>query len=119
MLEAYRKRVSEHKQRSAARYAELNAELSKPFELTRPVSAYGGHFRSADLGTMTIAPDGARLKAVMGECELDVAPAGSDAFKVLGPTLGGVVFTFVVSSDGEVTAVGVDVPEQGTILFTR
>jgi CheY-like chemotaxis protein len=96
-----------------------DAVILKPFELTRPGSAYAGRFESTDLGTMTIAPDGSRLKVVAGECELDVVPAGPDAFKVLGPTFEGVVFKFVVSPDGEVTALGVDVPEVGMILFTR
>jgi hypothetical protein len=93
--------------------------MAKPLELTRPGSAYAGRFQSADLGTMTIAPDGARLRAVMGESELDLGPAEPDAFGELGPTFEDVVFTFILSSAGEVTALGVDVPQEGTVLFTR
>jgi CubicO group peptidase (beta-lactamase class C family) len=119
VLEGYRKRVAEQKWSNASRHAQRQAEQSKPLELTRPVNEYAGKFRSADLGTMTIAPDGARLKVLMGECELDVGPAGPDAFKVLGPTAEGVDFAFVVSPAGEVTALGLDVPEEGTLLFER
>ncbi len=119
VLEVYRKGLPEQKQNMASRYAELKTELSKPFELTRPVSAYAGRFQSTDLGTFTITPDGSRLKAVFGECELDVTPAGPDAFKVLRPTAEGVVFKFTTSPDGNVTALGLDVPEEGTILFKK
>jgi hypothetical protein len=119
VLEAYRKRVGEQKQSFAAREAKLKAEMAKPLELTRPVNAYAGRFQSVDLGTMIITLDGARLSVRMGECDLDVVPAGPDAFKVLGPTAEGLVFKFVVSPDGEVTALGVDVPMEGTILFKK
>lgn len=119
VLEAYRKRLGDGKQRNATRSGELKAVLAKPFDLTRPGSAYAGRFLSADLGTMTITPDGSRLRAVFGECELDVAPAGPDAFKVLGPTAEGMVFRFVPAPEGEVTAISLDVPEEGTILFKK
>jgi CubicO group peptidase (beta-lactamase class C family) len=119
VLEAYRKRLAEQKPRFAAREAVLKTQLGKPFELSRPVSAYAGRFQNADLGTMTIAPDGARLKVMAGECELDVTPAGPDAFKVLGPTLEGLVFKLVISPNGEVTGISLDVQELGTILFKR
>ena len=87
--------------------------------LTRPVNAYAGRFECADLGAMTISADGARLKIVIGECELDVAPAEPDAFKVLGPTFEGAVFAFVVSPAGDVTAIRLAGGEEETILFTR
>ena len=119
VLEAYRKRMAEQKERFVSRTTELKAELAKPFELSRPVSGYAGRFQSADLGTMTIAPDGARLKVVFGECELDVSPVGLDAFKVLGPTMEGAVFKFGVSPGGDVTSLGVDMPGEGTIQFRR
>jgi len=119
VLEAYRKRLAEQKPRFAAREAELKTQLGKPFELTRPASAYAGRFQNADLGTMTIAPDGARLKVMAGECDLDVAPAGPDAFKVLGPTFEGLVFKLVISPNGEVTGVSLDVEDLGMVVFKR
>jgi hypothetical protein len=120
VLEAYQKRVAGHKKDVATRSAARKAEMSKPFELTRPASAYAGRFESADLGTMTIVPDGARLKVVMGECELDVVPAGPDAFKALGPTAEGMVFTFTAAGGGDVSAIKLDVPEEGlTVLFKK
>jgi CubicO group peptidase (beta-lactamase class C family) len=120
VLDGYRKRVAEQKERSAVRTVERKAELAKPLELRRPSSAYAGRFESADLGTITVAPDGTRLKVVAGECELDVARAGSDEFKVLGPTFENMVFKFVASPGGDdVTALSLDIPEKGTILFTK
>ncbi len=119
VMEGYLKRVAEHKQRSTVRQAERKAELAKPLELTRPITAYAGRFESTDLGTLTITPDGSRMKVLFGECELDVVSGGPDAFKVLGPTAEGAVFKFALSPSGEVTAVGVDVPEEGTILFKK
>jgi CubicO group peptidase (beta-lactamase class C family) len=119
VLDGYRKRLAEQKRTSAARSAELKAELSKPFELTRHADAYTGRFQNPDLGTMTIAPDGKRLKVTLGECALDAAPVGPDAFKVLGPALGGVVFEFVGPAAGEMNALKVEVPGEGTLVFTR
>lgn len=119
VMEGYRKRVAEQKQGFAAKQSERKAELAKPLELTRPVNAYAGRFQSRDLGTLTISPDGARFKVVAGECELDVIPAGPDAFKALGPTFEDMVFKFVASPGTEVTAVSVDLPEEGTFLFQR
>ncbi len=119
VMEGYRKRVAEQKQSFATKVAERKAEMSKPLELTRPTSAYAGRFQSADLGTITLTSDGQRLKVVMGECELDVVPAGPDAFKVLRPTFEGVVFRFDVSPAGEVNALGLNTPEMGTVLFTK
>lgn len=119
VLEAYRKRAADYKQSSTARNAQLKSELAKPLELTRPGSEYSGRFQSADLGTVTVAPDGARLKVLAGECELDVVSAGSDSFKVLGPTFEGVVFKFNLSSAGVVETLGLEVPDEGTILFKR
>jgi CubicO group peptidase (beta-lactamase class C family) len=119
VLDAYRKRLSEHKSRSAARVAERKAEMSKPFELTLPADSYAGRFQSAELGTMIITPDGSRMKVMFGECELDVVPAGPDAFKVLGPTAEDTVFKFVVADGSKVTAISLDAPEVGTILFKR
>lgn len=119
VLEAYRKRLREHKRQLAERGAELKANLAKPFDLTRPSSTYAGRFQNVDLGTLTIAPDGSRLKATMGECELDVAPAGPDAFRVLGPTAEGASFRFVVSSAGDVTSVHGELPGTGAVVFRR
>lgn len=119
VMEAYRRRVSEQRPRFAEREAERRAAMARPFELTRDAAAYEGRFASADLGTMTITPDGSRLKVTWGECELDVAPAGPDAFKSLGPTGESMVFTFAVSPDGGVAAIGLDGLEEGTLLFER
>jgi hypothetical protein len=119
VLEAYRKRVVGHKRDSAARSAQLAADLARPLELSRPASAYGGRYLSPDLGTMTFSPDGQRLKVVMGECELDVSPAGPNSFMVLGPTFEGARCEFVVSPKGNVTAVGVDLPDEKTLRFER
>jgi hypothetical protein len=119
VLEAYRNRLGEHKKRFSARRAKLKAEMAKPFELTRPTSAYAGRFQNADLGTLTIAADGRRLNVTFGECELEVTPAGPDAVKVLGPTAEGLVFKFDVSKEGEVPAISLNVPGEGTLLFKR
>jgi hypothetical protein len=108
VLEGYQKRVAEQKANMAPQLAKLKAELAKPFELSRPATTYTGRYSNADLGTLKIAPDGARLKVAMGECELDVTPIGTDAFRVLAPTFEGTVFKFTVSPAGEVTAVRLD-----------
>jgi CubicO group peptidase (beta-lactamase class C family) len=119
VLDAYRKRLKEAKEKFADKDAELAAAKAKPLKLSRPASAYAGRFESADLGSMTIAPFDSRLKVEWGECELDVKPAGPDAFKVLGPTAEGIVFKFNIAPTGEVTAIGLDTDEEGTILFKR
>ena len=119
VLEAYRQRLAENKAKIAARTAERNAEMARPLALSRPVGAYAGKYVSDDLGTMTIAADGERLKATAGECELDITAAGADEFKVLGPAFEGMTFKFTAPPGADVTALSVDVPGQGTILFKR
>ena len=118
VMEVYRQRVHEEKQRAAAREAKRTAELAKPFELSRPPADYAGRFLSADLGTMTVAADGARLKVAVGECALDVAPAGRDAFRVLGPAFDGAVFKFVVPAAGAVKSVQLQGDEEA-VVFAR
>jgi hypothetical protein len=118
VLEAYQKRVAQQKANMAPQWAKLKADLSKPFELSRAISAYAGRFSNSDLGTMTVAPNGSRLKVKMGECDLDVTPAGTDKFKVLRPTFEGAVLKFVVSPAGEVTALELE-GEEERIQFKR
>ena len=119
VLDGYRSRVREQKARFADRSGQVRAELARPLELSRPAGDYAGRFRCADLGTVTIVPDGARLKVVMGECELDVLPAGRDAFKVAGPTAEGLVFTFAMNAAGAPTALGLALPGVGALRFER
>ncbi len=119
VLKVYQKELGEQKKRFAAQMAKRKAEMSKPFKLSGPVGAYGGRYECAQLGTISIAPEGDRLGVMMGECKLDVAAAGSDAFRVIGPTLDGAVLTFQRSKQGEVRALSLDDGEQGTFVFKR
>lgn len=118
VADVYRKRVRELKKQLTARKTDRKAEMSKPFELSRPVDAYVGRFECADLGSLILNADTKRLKVTMGECDLDVAPAGPDAFKVLGPTLDETRFKFVVSPDGSVTGLELDLTDE-TLHFNR
>lgn len=119
VLTAYQKRLAENNAQSAKRIAERNAEMARPLALSRPAGSYAGRYVSDVLGTMTIAADGSRLKATAGECELEIAAAGNDEFKVLGPTFDDVVFKFVGTPGGDVTALSVDLPERGTVVFKK
>lgn len=119
VLETYRQGLENQKRRDADAASVLKAAMAAPLELSRPVGAYAGRFENADLGTITVSPDGARLKVEMGECGLDVASAGPDALKVLAPTLEGLVLKFVVTPDGGVTGVSVDLSDAGVFLFGR
>jgi len=118
VLNTYRKRLTEQKPRMAAQLARRQAEMSKPLTLSQPAVAYSGSFKSADLGTLKVAAKGESLKVALGECELDVAPAGPDAFKVLGPTLDGGIFKFVVAPGGEVSSVICEATSQA-VVFQR
>jgi hypothetical protein len=70
--------------------------------------------------TVAAAAEGEQLRVMLGECELDVAPAGPDAFKILGPTFGGAVFKFVIAPAGEVSGLRLEGDDDGeTILFKR
>lgn len=104
----YLQSAAEDKRTAKDRYAQLGAELAKPFELTRPLRDYAGRYQNQLLGTLTFTPHGERLRVVMGECELDVAPAGPDAVRVLRPTAEGVLLSFIVSPQGSVSAVSLN-----------
>lgn len=119
VYDSYRKRVAEQKKRYEVRTAQSKSERSKPFELSRPMNGYVGRYQNTDLGVVTVAADGDRLKVSAGECELDVMAAGADSFKVLGPAFEESVFKFSPSADGSVTEVSVELKGSGTLVFKK
>lgn len=120
VVDGYRKRLAEHQSRAPIQAAEQKAQAAKPFELTRPAPSYAGRYASKELGTITITPDGERLKVALGECELDVSPSGPDAFEVLGPTARGTKFRFNATDPSTVSVITLDSPEDGlTIEFRK
>ncbi len=119
VLDAYRKRLAEQKAQASVRQNELKAALAKPLELSQSSDAYAGRFQNAELGTLTIAPDGGRLNVTMGDCPLDIRANGPDGFKVVRPTLEGAAFKFEVAPGGEVRSLALDIPGEGKMTFSR
>jgi hypothetical protein len=65
---------------------------------------------------LSMTADGGRLKAMLGECALDIAPNGPDAFKVMRLTFHGVTLKFDVQPAGKATAVRLEDEEPIVVI---